>query len=139
MRPDISSGVRENVFWKFIIKVECTSAVIFLWDITEKKLKKPNYRIEEWNTSTPYDIFRNKSTYPTACLLLDTWHRNDHFITVLSKWIFDSNLKVALTLTQDSLNYICRGNDTDENKFIGVLHAIRAPSPEVVQRILNMK
>ena len=73
------------------------------------------------------------------CLLLDMWHRNDRCITGFGKWIFDSNLKVALPLTQDSLNYICRGNDTDENKFIGVLHAIRAVPPEVVQRILNMK
>ena len=40
MRQNISSGVRKNVFWTFIIKVGCTSAVIFLWDITEKKTKK---------------------------------------------------------------------------------------------------
>ena len=73
------------------------------------------------------------------CLLLDMWHRNDHFITGFGKWIFYSNLKVVLPLTQDSLNYICRGNDADDNKFIGVLHAIRAFPPGVFQRILNMK
>ena len=54
------------------------------------------------------------------------------------KWIFDSNLKVALPLTQDCLNDICRGYDTDENKFIGVLHYIIALSPEFFQRRLNM-
>ena len=42
-------------------------------------------------------------------------------------------------LKQDFLNYACRVNDTDENKFVGVLHAIIAVPPEVVQRILNMK
>ena len=73
------------------------------------------------------------------CLLLDTWHWNDHFITVCGKWISDSNLKVALPLTQVCLNYVCYGNDTDENKFIGVLRAIRAVTPEVVQRILSIK
>ena len=81
----------------------------------------------------------NQSNYSTVCLLLNTWHRTDHCITVIGKWIFDSNLKVALPITQDYLNYICRGNNTDENKFIGVLHAIRSVPPEVVQRILNMK
>ena len=73
------------------------------------------------------------------CLLLDTWHRTDHCIIVCSKWIFDSNFKVELPLTHDCLKYIFRGNDTDENKFIGVVHAIGSVSPEVVQIILNMK
>ena len=79
----------------------------------------------------PYDIFRNQSTYTTVCLLLDTWHRTDNCITVFGKWIFDSNLKVALPLIQDSLNYICRGNETDGNKFIGVLHVIISFPTEV--------
>ena len=73
------------------------------------------------------------------CLLLDTWHRTDNCITVCGKWIFDSNFEVAFPLTQDCLNYTCRGNDTDEIKFVGVLHAIRSVPPEVVQRRLNMK
>ena len=105
--------------------------MIFLRDITEKKNEnKLNYQIEEWHTSTTCDIFRNQFTYPTVCLLLYTWHRTDHCITVFGKWTFDSNLKRALPLTQDSLKYICRGNGTDENKFIGVLHTIRAVPPE---------
>ena len=134
MRQNISSSVGKNVFWIFIIKVGYTSAVIFLWDITEKNQKRLNYRIEEWHTSTPYDLFRNWSTYPTVCLLLDMWHQTDHHIIVFSKLIFDSNLKVALPLTQDSLNYICCGNKTDDNKFIGVMHAIREVRPEAVNR-----
>ena len=40
MRQNISSGVSKNVFWKSIIKVGCTYAVIFLWYITKKKTKK---------------------------------------------------------------------------------------------------
>ena len=92
----------KNIFWKFIIKVGCTSAVIFSWDITEKKNEKRlNYRIEEWNTSTPYNILRNEYTYTTVYLLLETWNRTDHCITVSGKWIFDSNLKVALPLTHN--------------------------------------
>ena len=87
----------------------------------------------------PYDIFRNQSTYPTVCLLLDMWYRTNHCITVCGKWIFYSNFEVAFPLTQDCLNSTCRGNDTDENKKFGVLHAIRAVPLEVVQIILNMK
>ena len=40
MRPNISSGVSKNILWVFRIKVRCTSAMIFLWDITKKKKKK---------------------------------------------------------------------------------------------------
>ena len=66
-----------------------------------KNEKIPNYRNDECHTPTPYDIFRNQSTYPTVCLLIDTWHRTDHCIAVSSKWVFDSNFVVTFTLTQD--------------------------------------
>ena len=105
----------------------------------KKNRKKPNYRIEEWHTPTPYDILQNQSTYPNMCLLLDMWHSTGNCITVCGKWIFDSNLKVELPLTHVCLNYIYCGNDTYENKFIGVLHVIRAVPPEVFQIILNIK
>ena len=64
-------------------------------------------------------------------------HRTDHFIIACGKWMFDSNLEFALPLTSAWLNYICSGNDTDEIIFVGVLHAIRAVPPVVVQKILN--
>ena len=105
----------------------------------EKNEKRPNYRIKEWHASMPYDILRNQYTYPTMCLLLDTWQRTDHCIAVCGKWIFDSNFEVALPLTQDCLDYTCCGNDTDKIKFVGVLHAMRAFPTEVVQRRLHMK
>ena len=71
-------------------------------------------------------------------MLLDTAHRTDHYIIVCSKWIFDSNLEFSLPLTKASLNYICSGNDTDDITFVGVLHAIRAVPPIVVQIKLNI-
>ena len=73
------------------------------------------------------------------CLLLDTLHRTDNFITVCGKWIFDSNFEVAFPLTQDCLNYICCDNDTDVIIFVGVLHVIRAVPTEFFQIRLNMK
>ena len=39
MRQNISSGVSKNIFWEFRINVGCTSAVISLWDMTNKKIK----------------------------------------------------------------------------------------------------
>ena len=65
-------------------------------------------------------------------------HRTDQCITVCGKWIFDSNLEFALPLKSAWLNYICSGNDTDEITFVGVLHAIRAVPPIVVQRKFNI-
>ena len=87
----------------------------------------------------PYDIFWNQSNYPTVCLLLDTLHRTYYCITVCGKWKFDSNFGVTFPLTQYFLNYIFHGNDTDDIRFVGVLHEIRAVPPKVVQRRLNMK
>ena len=91
----------------------------------------------EKNTTT-FDILQNHCNYPTVCLLLDTEHRTNHCITVCSKRIFDSNLEYALPLTKASLNYICSGNDTDEITFVGVLNAIRAFPPVMVQKILKI-
>ena len=87
---------------------------------------------------TTFDILQNHCNYPTVCLLLDTAHRTNHCITVCSKWIFDSNLGSALPLTKASSNYICSGNDTNETTFIGVLYAIRAVPPIVVQIIFKI-
>ena len=46
---------------------------------------------------------------------------------------------MTFPLTQDCLNYTCRGNGTYDIEFVGVLHSIRLVRPEVVQRRLNMK
>ena len=81
---------------------------------------------------------QNHSTYPTVCLLLYMAHWTDNCITVCGKWIFDYNLEFALPLTKASLNYICSGNDTDKITFVGVLRAIRAVPPIVVQRKSNI-
>ena len=104
--------------------------MILLWDITEKKYIRIHYRIQGWHTFTTYDILQNQSNYPTVCLLLDTAHREDHFITVYGKCIFDSNLKLALPLTRTWLNYICSGNNTDRIEIFSVLHAIIAVPPD---------
>ena len=91
----------------------------------------------EKNTMS-FDILQNHYNYTTMCLLLDTAHRTDHCITVCGKWIFDSNLEFALPLTKALLNYIFSGNDTYDITFVGVLRALRAVPPIVVQRKLRI-
>ena len=120
---------------KYLLVIQNKGRMHFCRDIIMgnhklKNEKRLNYRIEEWHISTPYDISRNQSNYPTVCLLLDMWKRTDHCITVCCIWIFDTNIEVAFPLTQDSFNYICRGNDTYENKCFGVLHEIREVPPD---------
>ena len=80
-------------------------------------------------------IYYGISLLIQLCVCYYTRGNGPHCITVCGKWIFDSNLKLALPLAQVCLNCICCGNDTDKNKFIGVLHAIREVPPEVVQII----
>ena len=63
---------------KDLLKIHNKGRMHFCCDIImvhhrEKNEKRLNYRIEECHTSTPYDILRNQSTYPTVCLLLYTW------------------------------------------------------------------
>ena len=85
MRRNIKSGVSKSVFRRFRIRVKFTSALIFFWDITKKNVKILNYRIEEWHTSTLYDICWNISNYPTVSLLLVMSYRTNHCITVFVK------------------------------------------------------
>ena len=98
MRQNISSGVSKSLLWRFRIKVKCTSDVILLWDITNKKTKKYSIIVLRNGIHPRHMIFWDQSTYSTMCLLLDTCHRTDHCITVCGKWIFDSNFEVALPL-----------------------------------------
>ena len=47
---------------------------IILGNYKEENETRLNYCIEECHTSTPYDIFRNQSTYLTVYLLLGMLH-----------------------------------------------------------------
>ena len=67
-------------------------------------------------------------------LLLDTANKTDNVITICGKWIFDSHLEFALPLTKVSINFICSGKDTYDITFVGVMHALGAVPPIVVQR-----
>ena len=69
MRQNISSRVSKNLFWKFMIKVGCTSAVIFLWGITEKKRKKA--KLSYWVMAYIHAIwYIAESVYLSNCLFV---------------------------------------------------------------------
>ena len=68
------------------------------------------------------------------CLLIDTTHTTDNVIAICGKWIFDYNLEFALPLTKASINFIFSGKDTYDISFVGVINAIGAVPPIVVQR-----
>ena len=55
---------------------------ILMGKIREKNEIRIHYRIQELHTFTTYDIFHNQSNYTNVCLLSDTAHQADHFITV---------------------------------------------------------
>ena len=62
---------------KSLLEIQNKGRMHFCRDILmahhkEKTKKKLNYCIQEWHTSTPYNIFQNQYNYPTVCLLLDT-------------------------------------------------------------------
>ena len=46
---------------------------------------------------------------------------------------------MTFPLTQDLLNYTCRGNNNDDTIFVGVLNAIISVLTKVFKRILNIK
>ena len=102
----------------------------------QKNEKKLRYTVQNWNESKPFDIFKDISTWPTVCLLLDSAGRAEHCVTVCNKWIFDSNFDYAFPLSEQCLHYICGGDDEKDIKFVSVCQAIRAIPPIAVQQIV---
>ena len=67
MSQNISSGISKSLFRKFRIKVKCTSAVIFLWDITKNKKTQLSY----WGISYIHAIwYISESVYLSNCVFV---------------------------------------------------------------------
>ena len=52
-----------------------------------------------------YDPLLEIYTYPTLIPLKDYFDRIQHCVTVVSKWVFESNFPFALPLKKDNLDY----------------------------------
>ena len=84
----------------------------------KKKIPYKHFKNEQYDLLThngDYEDARN----PTVYVLQGEDGNCEHAITVTGPWIFDSNLKNAIPLTQNSLNWCVMG------KFVCVRDAIR--------------
>ena len=60
-------------------------------------------------------------------------HKTDNVISICGKLIFDYNLEFCITTHKSLKKIIFSGKDTYDIKFVGVMHAIGAVPPIVVQ------
>ena len=67
------------------------------------------------------------SSFPTLVQLKDFLGGIQHCVTVVGKWIFDSNVPFARPLTRNKLEYCCTNCDETKvmNGYRGVLKSIR--------------
>ena len=73
-----------------------------------------------------YDKLIDISPYPTIFKLKDFLGGINHWVTVVGKWIFDSNFSFEVPLTKENLDYF-RINDNEtkgNNGYKGVLKTV---------------
>ena len=59
------------------------------------------YNIKAWKKNDVFDILKNVSEYVTLVQLMDSLVNVNHAISIVGYWIFDSNYKKELCLTQE--------------------------------------
>ena len=83
-----------------------------------KKHTKPlNFKILKVND---WNILKNEENNLIVVLLQGSDGKEDHCVTILGKWIFDSNLKNAIPLTKESLDLCCSSDDSNDH-FVKVV------------------
>ena len=60
-----------------------------------------------WKKIDDIDILNDMSDYFTLVQLMDQQGNVNHAISIVGHWIFDSNYKKDLCLTQEQLDIIC--------------------------------
>ena len=88
------------------------------------------------------DILKNRSMWPTLCVLKSSDNSASHAVTVVENYIFDSNLSHALELNKKNLDWCCSDYNCEET-FQGVHSAYRfekiKPRSEYVLRHHNKR
>jgi hypothetical protein len=102
--------------------------------IGEQRIK---YTVKRWKLSDGFDIFHNISEYPTVCRLIDKKGGTNHCVTVCGDWVFDSNFEKCFPLSTKWMHFICNPEANDEDGFSGVMDAIRAIPPKIIQLKMN--
>ena len=65
-----------------------------------------------------YDPLLGISSYPTLMQLKDFIGWIHHCVTVVGKWIFDSNLPFVLPLTNENLEYFCINDNKKKERKV---------------------
>ena len=73
--------------------------------VIEKGKPQLNLSYKVLKEKCGYDPFLGISPYPTLVQLKYFLGGIQHCVTIVGKWIFDSNFTFALPLTQDELDY----------------------------------
>ena len=65
------------------------------------------HNLNIWKKDDAFDILNGISENVTLLQLMDSLGNVNHAINIVGNWIFDSNNKKALCLTQELLDIIC--------------------------------
>ena len=65
------------------------------------------YNLTMWKKNDDFDVLNDISEDVTLVQLMDSIVNVNRAISIVGCWIFDSNYKKALCLTQESLDIIC--------------------------------
>ena len=65
------------------------------------------YNLTIWKKNDAFDILNDISENVTLVQLMDSLVNMNHATSIVGHWIFDSNYKKALCLTQELLDLIC--------------------------------
>ena len=65
-----------------------------------KREQTLQYNLKIWKKNNDFDILNNISEDVTLVQLMDSLGNVNHAISIVGHWIFDSNYKKALCLTQ---------------------------------------
>ena len=86
-----------------------------------------HYNLIKYKKKGPYKILEDISKHVTLVQLMDSLVNVNHAISVVGKWIFDSNYETALVLNMASLDMICAPYVSEEQaaKFESVFTTVR--------------
>ena len=85
------------------------------------------YNLTIWKKNDDFDILNDISEDVTLVQLMGSLINMNHPIIILGYWIFDSNYKKTLCLTQELLDIICSPSIGEElfATFQSVFYAVR--------------
>ena len=90
----------------------CKNGIHFANSIMKNRIKikieqKLRYNLTIWKLNDAFDILNEISENVTLVQLIESLGNMNHAISIVGYWIFYSNYKKALCLTQESLDVIC--------------------------------